>query len=54
MDQSELPPLIDREIFFDDPEIAGAKLSRDGEYLAFLKPHRGITQHLGQGHRGTV
>jgi dipeptidyl aminopeptidase/acylaminoacyl peptidase len=33
-----LPPLIDREIFFGNPEIAGAELSPDGRYLAFLKP----------------
>jgi dipeptidyl aminopeptidase/acylaminoacyl peptidase len=33
-----LPPLIDREILFGDPEISGAQLSPDGKYLAFLKP----------------
>ncbi|HEX5226437.1 MAG TPA: alpha/beta fold hydrolase [Bryobacteraceae bacterium] len=33
-----LPPLIDRELFFGNPEIAGAQLSPDGKYLAFLKP----------------
>src|SRR5580704_5422403 len=33
-----LPPLIDRELLFGDPEISGAQLSPDGEYLAFLKP----------------
>jgi hypothetical protein len=31
-------PLIDRELFFGDPEIAGAQISPDGEYLSFLKP----------------
>lgn len=36
-----LPPLIDREIFFGDPEIAGAQLSPDGKYLSFLKTHAG-------------
>lgn len=35
---SGLPPLIDREIIFGNPEIAGAQLSPDGKYLAFLKP----------------
>jgi dipeptidyl aminopeptidase/acylaminoacyl peptidase len=34
----QLPPLIDRELFFDDPEIAGAQISPDGQYIAFLKP----------------
>jgi dipeptidyl aminopeptidase/acylaminoacyl peptidase len=33
-----LPPLIDRELFFGNPEISGAELSPDGQYLAFLKP----------------
>jgi dipeptidyl aminopeptidase/acylaminoacyl peptidase len=33
-----LPPLIDRELLFGDPEIAGAQLSPDGKYVAFLKP----------------
>jgi dipeptidyl aminopeptidase/acylaminoacyl peptidase len=35
---SALPPLIDRELLFGDPEISGAQLSPDGKYLAFLKP----------------
>jgi dipeptidyl aminopeptidase/acylaminoacyl peptidase len=33
-----LPPLIDRELIFGNPEIAAAQLSPDGKYLAFLKP----------------
>ena len=33
-----LPPLIDRELLFGNPEIAGAQLSPDGRYIAFLKP----------------
>jgi dipeptidyl aminopeptidase/acylaminoacyl peptidase len=32
------PPLLDRELFFGNPEIAGATLSPDGKYIAFLKP----------------
>ncbi|MBZ5530539.1 MAG: prolyl oligopeptidase family serine peptidase [Acidobacteriia bacterium] len=35
---SGLPPIIDRELIFGNPEIAGAQLSPDGKYLAFLKP----------------
>ena len=31
-------PLIDRELFFGNPEIAGAQISPDGQYIAFLKP----------------
>jgi dipeptidyl aminopeptidase/acylaminoacyl peptidase len=33
-----LPPLIDRDVIFGNPEIAGAQLSPDGRYIAFLKP----------------
>ncbi|MCX6615785.1 MAG: alpha/beta fold hydrolase [Acidobacteria bacterium] len=32
------PPVIDREAFFGDPEIAGAQISPDGKYISFLKP----------------
>src|SRR5581483_1429971 len=32
------PPLIDRDIIFGNPEIAAAELSRNGQYIAFLKP----------------
>lgn len=33
-----LPPIIDRELFFGNPEIAGAQISPDGKYISFLKP----------------
>jgi dipeptidyl aminopeptidase/acylaminoacyl peptidase len=33
-----LPPLIDRELIFGNPEISGAQLSPNGRYLAFQKP----------------
>jgi dipeptidyl aminopeptidase/acylaminoacyl peptidase len=33
-----LPPIIDRELLFGDPEISGAQLSPDGKYIAFVKP----------------
>src|SRR5580700_8794542 len=33
-----LPPIIDRELIFGNPEISGAQLSPDGKYLAFQKP----------------
>src|ERR1035441_9399039 len=35
---AQRPPLIDRELFFGDPEISGAQISPDGKYIAFLKP----------------
>ena len=36
-----LPPLIDRELLFGNPEIAGGQISPDGKYLSFLKPWNG-------------
>ena len=35
-----LPPVIDRELFFGNPEIAGAQLSPDGQFIAFIKPYK--------------
>src|ERR1700716_3626285 len=35
---SGLPPVIDRELIFGNPEIAAAELSPDGKYVAFLRP----------------
>ncbi len=35
------PPLIDRELFFGDPEISGAQISPDGKFIAFIKPFKG-------------
>src|SRR6266849_6070568 len=35
-----LPPLIDRELFFGNPEISGAQISPDGRYISFLKPYK--------------
>ena len=37
---AQLPALIDRELFFGNPEIAGAQISPDGKYIAFLKPYK--------------
>ncbi|MBN1240797.1 MAG: S9 family peptidase [Gammaproteobacteria bacterium] len=36
---SGLPPLIDREIFFGNPELTGAQVSPDGDMIAFMKPY---------------
>ena len=30
--------LIDREVFFGNPEYAGAQISPDGKYISFIKP----------------
>ena len=35
-----LPPLIPLERLFDNPEIAGAQISPDGEWLSYLKPYQ--------------
>ena len=35
------PPIIDRELFFDNPEIAGGQLSPDGKFISFIKPYKG-------------
>ena len=39
---AQLPQLIDREIFFGNPEIAGAQISPDGKYIAFIKPFNDV------------
>src|SRR5215470_8483812 len=36
-----MPPVIDRELFFGDPEIEGAQISPDGKFISFLKPFKG-------------
>ncbi len=36
---AQLPDIIDREVFFGDPEVTGAQLSPDGRYMSFIKPH---------------
>ena len=38
----ELPPLIDRDLFFGDPEISGAQLSPDGRHITFMRPYQGV------------
>ena len=40
--QAQQPPIIDRELFFGNPEIAGAQLSPDGKYISFIKPLNGV------------
>src|SRR5262249_45861579 len=36
-----IPPIIDRQLIFGDPEIAGSQLSPDGRFFSFLKPFHG-------------
>jgi dipeptidyl aminopeptidase/acylaminoacyl peptidase len=40
--RAQLPPIIDREIFFGDPEISGAQLSPDGSFITFIKPFKNV------------
>jgi len=39
---SQPPPVIDRELFFGDPEISGAQISPDGSHIAFIKPFKAV------------
>jgi dipeptidyl aminopeptidase/acylaminoacyl peptidase len=39
---AQLPQLIDREIFFGNPEYAGAQISPDGKYISFIKPYKDV------------
>lgn len=40
--QTMTTPIIDRDIFFGNPDIAGGQLSPDGKYISFLKEYDGI------------
>lgn len=44
-DKSAAPPIIDRQLLFDAPELSGAQISPDGKFIAFLKPFKG-TQNI--------
>ncbi|WP_281323502.1 S9 family peptidase [Flavobacterium aestivum] len=35
-------PVLDRELFFGNPEIAGGQLSPDGKWISFMKEYQGI------------
>lgn len=38
---AQQPPIIPLEHFFDNPEIAAARISPDGKWLSYLKPYEG-------------
>ncbi|WP_291318950.1 S9 family peptidase [Desulfonatronospira sp.] len=38
----DLPPLLDRDLFFDDPEMDSATISPDGEKIAFRQKFQGV------------
>ncbi|MBL8891008.1 MAG: S9 family peptidase [Planctomycetaceae bacterium] len=35
-------PILDRELFFGNPQISGGQLSPDGKWISFMKPYNGI------------
>jgi dipeptidyl aminopeptidase/acylaminoacyl peptidase len=35
-------PLLDRDLFFGNPEISSGQLSPDGNWISFMKAHKGI------------
>jgi dipeptidyl aminopeptidase/acylaminoacyl peptidase len=39
---AQQPPLLDRDLFFDDPEISGAQLSPNGEFITFMRPYNKV------------
>src|ERR1700689_2398199 len=38
---AQQPPIIDRELFFGDPEISGGQPSPAGKFMSFVKPLNG-------------
>ena len=40
------PPLLDRELFFGNPEIAGAQISPEGEHVSFLKEYENGVRNI--------
>jgi dipeptidyl aminopeptidase/acylaminoacyl peptidase len=39
---ADQPPIIDRQLFFGEIQIAGAQISPDGQWISFLKPYKGV------------
>lgn len=35
-------PLLDRDLFFGNPQISSGQLSPDGKFISFMKPYKGI------------
>ncbi|MBS1794180.1 MAG: S9 family peptidase [Acidobacteria bacterium] len=46
---AQQPELLDRELFFGNPEIAGSQLSPDGKYISFIKPLNGVRNIFVKG-----
>jgi len=39
--RAQQPPILDRTLFFGDDDIAGERISPDGQFVSFLKPYKG-------------
>ena len=35
-------PILDRDLFFGNPQIAAGQLSPDGKWISFMKEYKGI------------
>lgn len=46
---AQQPALIDRELFFGNPEISGAQISPDGKFISFIKPLNGVRNIFVKG-----
>jgi dipeptidyl aminopeptidase/acylaminoacyl peptidase len=40
--KAQKTPLLDRDLFFGNPEISGGQLSPDGKWISFMKEYEGI------------
>lgn len=40
--KAQKTPLLDRQLFFGNPEISSGQLSPDGKWISFMKEHKGI------------
>ena len=38
---AQIPDLIDRKMFFGNPELSGTQISPDGKWVSFMKPYKG-------------
>jgi dipeptidyl aminopeptidase/acylaminoacyl peptidase len=46
---AQQPAIIDREVFFGDPEISGSQLSPNGQFISFVKPLNGVRNVFVKG-----
>ncbi len=42
MNMTAQTPILDRDLFFGNPQIAGGQLSPDGKWISFMKEYKGI------------